>query len=655
MPSAWRRGLTLAARGAGGAVFVAVLSFCGSADSIAPEKAVEPKEPTQIVRVAASVRIVLPYSSLAVGDSMVAVAVVLDADGVTIPDRPAQWSSGNPTVATISAASVITAIAPGTATITAKVDQLTATADVEVTAPPPPTAPPQTALPELPRRKVDTKYVQPTGLVRQVRAGDNLQSAIDQAARGDVIELEPGAVFTGNFVLRAKPGSGWITIRSATPDAALPAEGTRVQPSLHQSLMARLQTADPNKSVIVTAAGASGYRLLSLEITARSDVTSLYALIQFGDGSSAQRTIESVPSDLILDRSWIHGHASLNLLRCVALNSGSSAIIDSYLSDCHAKGFDSQVIEGWNGPGPYKIENNYLEGAGENVMFGGADSQLPELMPSDIEIVRNHFYKPVAWKGVWTIKNLLELKVGRRLLIEGNVFEHCWVDGQTGFALTFKSVNQGGRAPWSQTSDVTMRYNLVRRSAAGLNIAGKPQANPAIPMSKVLIEHNVFSEIGDFAGTSNGRMLMLMNELRDIEIRHNTLLHNAQVGQFILFADKGPARGFIVRDNIATKGGPWGAVMGTVPQGVQALASFAQTYTFAGNVIVGLQSNLLGMYPTNNHYIATLDGVGLADYANGDFSLTQSSQYYGAGTGAGNPGADWALVSARIRGVVQQP
>jgi hypothetical protein len=633
-------------------VFAVTFSFCGSADSVAPEKRVEPNDPIQIVRVAASVRIVLPYPSLEVGDSMIAVAVVLDADGATIPDRTAQWTSANPSVATVSDASVITAIAPGTTAITAQVDQLTATADIEVTAPPPAAAPPQTALPELPRRKLDTKYVQPTGVVWRVRAGDNLQTAIDGAGRGDAIELEAGAVFTGNFVLRPKGGTGWITIRTATPDESLPAEGTRIQPSLHQSLLARIQTADPNKSVFVTAAGASGYRLLGLEITARSDITSLYALIQLGEGNSNQRTLESVPSDLILDRVWVHGHQTLSLLRCVALNSASSAIVDSYLSDCHAKGFDSQVIEGWNGPGPYKIENNYLEGAGENVMFGGADSQLPELMPADIEIVRNHFYKPVSWKGVWTIKNLMELKVGRRILIEGNVFEHCWVDGQTGFALTFKSVNQGGRAPWSQTSDITMRYNLVRRSAAGLNIAGKPQANPAIPMSKVLIEHNVFSEIGDFAGTTNGRMLMLMNELKDIEIRHNTLLHNALAGQFLLFADKGPARGFIVRDNIATKGGPWGAVMGTAPQGIQALAAFAQTYTFAGNVVVGLQSNLLSLYPINNHYAASLDGVGLADAANGDFSLTPASQYYGGGTGAANPGADWTLVSERIRGVV---
>ena len=62
---------------------------------------------------------------------------------------------------------------------------------------------------------------------------------------------------------------------------------------------------------------------------------------------------------------------------------------------------DSQAIAGWNGSGPFKIENNYLEAAGENVMFGGADPKIPQLVPSDIEFRYNHCAKPVSWqKGI---------------------------------------------------------------------------------------------------------------------------------------------------------------------------------------------------------------------------------------------------------------
>ena len=43
--------------------------------------------------------------------------------------------------------------------------------------------------------------------------GGDLQSALNQAQPGDVILLQAGATFTGNFVLPNKNGTGWITVR----------------------------------------------------------------------------------------------------------------------------------------------------------------------------------------------------------------------------------------------------------------------------------------------------------------------------------------------------------------------------------------------------------------------------------------------------------
>src|SRR6185436_9772860 len=125
-----------------------------------------------------------------------------------------------------------------------------------------------------------------------------------------------------------------------------------------------------------TAPGAHHYRLLAVEVTVASNVTLNYGIVTLGDGGGAQNTLAQIPHDLILDRVYVHGHSTLNVSRCVAVNSASTAVIDSYLAECHAKGFDSQAICGWNGPGPFKIVNNYLEGAGENVMFGGAPMKI---------------------------------------------------------------------------------------------------------------------------------------------------------------------------------------------------------------------------------------------------------------------------------------
>ena len=109
---------------------------------------------------------------------------------------------------------------------------------------------------------------------------------------------------------------------------------------------------------------------------------------------------------------------------------------------------------------------------------GGADAKVADLVPSDIEIRRNHFRKPLSWKegnseygGIkWSVKNLFELKNAQRVLVEANVFENVWVEAQTGYAVLFKSVNQDGSAPWSVTQDVEFRDNVVRHCAGAINI-----------------------------------------------------------------------------------------------------------------------------------------------------------------------------------------
>ncbi|MGQ0643799.1 MAG: hypothetical protein ACT4P6_23870 [Gemmatimonadaceae bacterium] len=528
---------------------------------------------------------------------------------------------------------------------------------VPIQPPPPPGPTPIPAAVELPRVTVDTRYPTTTGRSIAVNAGGNLQDAINLASRGDEIVLQAGATFTGGFLLPEKPGTasdGWIVIRTSHL-SSLPPEGTRATPQ-HAVAMPKLVAANASQSVISTAANARGYRLVGLEISAAPTVIQLGALVRFGDGSAAQNDLTRVPTELVLDRSYVHGHPLLNLQRCVTLNSATSAIIDSYLSECHGKGFDSQAILGWNGPGPFKIENNYLEGAGENVMFGGADPAIQGLIPSDIEIRRNHFYKPPAWVGLWTVKNLLELKQGSRVLVEGNVFENCWVDGGTGFAINFKSVNQGGRAPWASTSDITFRYNAIRNVAAGITLAAHPEVQPAVAAKRLLIAHNLFENVGSFNATSNGRMIVLQGGLADVTITHNTLMHGQFTGsgQFILM-DLGrdpPGTNLIVTNNISTWGGPFGAVMGRGPQGMQALASYSSKYAFERNVVIGLPRNLVAGYPPNNSYPAIADEVGFMDVASGDYRLASWSPHRGAATTSADPGADISTLRQKITGVV---
>jgi hypothetical protein len=504
--------------------------------------------------------------------------------------------------------------------------------------------------PELPRASVDTRYVPPTGKTMTVRAGGDLQAALDAARRGDAILLEAGARFVGNFTLPAKAGSGWITLRSSAADGQLPPEGTRVTPSFAAALP---KIVSPNSlSALRTAPRANHYRLIGVELTVAPDVMLNYGIVTLGDGSRAQNSRDEVPHNIVLDRVYVHGHASLNVNRCVALNSATTAVIDSYLAECHGKGFDSQAICGWNGPGPFKIVNNYLEGAGENLMFGGADPSIANLTPSDIEIRRNHFTRPVSWKGVWTVKNLFELKHAQRVLVEGNVFENNWVDGQDGFAILWKSVNQDGGAPWSVTRDVTFRRNKVRNSSAGIDVAARPEAHPAVPASRFKIVDNVFDNINVGAFTGHGRLFQLLGGPADVIIEHNTTLSGDGSNAAVMMDGAPPQMArFVFRDNVMTRG-QYGVFGGNAGEGLTGLTFYAEPgFKFERNVLIGPDDG--AVYPANNSFPANVAAVGFVNAAAGNYRLATRSPYRKAGSGGRNPGADIDAVDAATRDVVR--
>jgi hypothetical protein len=343
-----------------------------------------------------------------------------------------------------------------------------------------------------------------------VPAGGDLQAAIDRARPGDVILLEPGAIYIGNFTLPATSGARYITIRSAADPSRFPARG-RVRPE-HAAWMPTLRS--PNTApALATMPGAQRWRLQWLAFAANAG--GFGDIITLGDGSSGQRDLQSIPRDLLLDGLIIRGDAVRGQKRGIALNSASTIIRNSDIRDIKAVGQDSQAICGWNGPGPYLIENNYLEGAGENVMFGGADPYVPDLVPSDITFRGNYVAKPLAWRqpgSRWTVKNLFELKNARRVLIESNVFEYNWGAAQSGYAILFTPVNEEGRAPWTVVSDVTFRYNVVRHVAAAVNILGYDYQGVSQQTRGIRIEHNLFYDVNGSRWGGDGRFLLMGDE-----------------------------------------------------------------------------------------------------------------------------------------------
>ncbi|HEX2476093.1 MAG TPA: hypothetical protein VHK01_15185 [Lacipirellulaceae bacterium] len=490
-------------------------------------------------------------------------------------------------------------------------------------------------LPELPRTVVDATYSPLTGQRIHVPAGGNLQAAINAAQPGDTIELEAGAMFSGNFTLPRKSSPGWIHIQSASYET-LPEPGRRATP-VDSPSMPRIVT--PNTApVFKTQAGASQYRLIGLDIgaTLQNQSTTVFNLLDFGSDSTSATHL---PSDLIVDRCYIHGNQNANVRRGIALNSIRSAVVDSYIDEIHEHGADAQAVGGWTGPGPYLIQNNFLAAATENIMFGGSPPGVANLVPEDIVIRDNHLLKPLRWKASdpsfdgndWSIKNSFELKNARRVLVEGNVFENNWADSQVGFAILFTVRGEDGQAPWSAVQDVTFRHNIVKNSDHGVNISAYDDSGASQQTSRILIANNYWDQVG-------GRLFQILNApeggTNGVTIEHNT--SNRAGNQFLNMGDtrNQPNINLAVRNNLGPAG-QYGVFGGGVGSGTAALDAYAE-WTFEGNVLAGASASA---YPPNNFYPSNFpQDIGFVDAANGDFRLSSSSPYT---TDGNDPGVDF--------------
>lgn len=482
-----------------------------------------------------------------------------------------------------------------------------------------------------------------------VGVGGNLQAAINAAQPGDIIVLQAATTFVGNFVLPVKPGAQFITIRTAVDDSVLPGPDQRIGPQ-HEGLLATLRS--PNAlPVLRTAPGAHHWQLVGVRILGGGGSADIITL---GSGSTQQNDYGQVPQHLVLDRVIIRGDPARGQKRAIALNSGTTTIRNSHIADIILGSQETQAIAGWNGPGPYLVENNYLEAAGVNILFGGAEPFIPGLVPSDIVIRRNHMTKQLAWRNVpQSVKNLLELKNARRVLIEGNVLEHNWVDAQNGYAVLFTVRSPSVRATWTTIEQVTFQNNIVRRSAAGINVLGH-DANRTQQTRGILIRNNLFSEIDHNVWGGSGTFLQVGDAPADITVEHNTIIQSGN----LVTAYGGsatspmPIVGFRLANNIGLHNtyGIFGTGKGV---GNGAITAYFPGGVIVRNVLAGGQANL---YPPSNLFPAPPELMAqFVNPAAGAYDLQPSSPLRGVGTDGGDLGVNFDELNRAISGGACDP
>jgi Putative Ig domain len=559
---------------------------------------------------------------------------------------------------------------------------------------------------ELPRVYVasDLSDTPAPGSVISVAKGGDFQRALDSAKCGDTIALQAGAVFTGAFTVPAQAcdDAHWIIVRTSAPDSSLPPEGTRISPcyagvsslpgrpalncASTNNVLAKLQFSAVGSGPLILANGASHYRFIGLEITRTPGTGVVYNLVSHQTDGAADH--------IILDRSWVHGTAHDETTRGVMLSGAQyAAVIDSYFTDFHCvarTGWcgDSQAIAGGLGSlstGPLKIVDNFLEAASQSVLLGGGPATIT---PADIEIRRNHMFKPLTWMvgqpgyvggadgNPFIVKNLIEFKNAQRVLIEGNVFENAWGGfSQAGFAILLTPKNQtlGGAnvCPICQVTDVTIRYSTISHVGGGLQIAnglsdngGRPLAGERYSVHDLTaddIDPTKYDGYGTFAQVSMGPGAPV---LQSVTISHVTAFQPNVLLNLGDDTTMNPAmRNFVFTNNLVnagtaptqtTGGGTANCAFYSAP--LTSLAACFTAYTFSHNAIIATPANFSpSKYPAGNYFPASATAVDFVNYNNGnggDYHLQSASRYKNAGTDGLDLGANVDAVQAAVAGVL---
>jgi len=557
---------------------------------------------------------------------------------------------------------------------------------------------------ELPRAYVRSALADtPTpGKALEVKAGADLQRALDEAACGDTIRLQVGATFTGRFTLPAKncDDSHWIIIRTSAPDTALPPEGTRITPcyarveslpgrplfhcSSVENVVAKLQAygTQPTGPLILSD-GANHYRLLGLEIT-RPTGGSMAGLVQ-------PPSPAATANHIIFDRDWIHGTSQDETARGILLVGSYFAVVDSFFTDFHCIArsgacTDSQDVAGGVGnssTGPYKLVNNFLEAAGESLILGGSRATAA---PTDIEVRHNYFFKPLIWKpgqagfvggpdgNPFIVKNHFELKNAKRVLFENNVLENTWGGfSQEGYSILLTPRNQEGGGgmnlcPECEVTDITIRYCHISHVADGITLGNGRSENGGVPRDgqRYSIHDVVFDDIDGNTYHGNGFLVLIGTSpaggvpiLQHVKIDHITAFPSRAVlnvggPQSEKMAD------FTFTNSIVYAGGtPYpftstGGGRGNCSEGVlepeRMLKQCFSSYVFAKNVIIGSPPVA---WPPSNVVVPNASAVRFVDYRGaqgGNYHLQTTSRFSKAGTDGKDLGADINAVDLAIAG-----
>lgn len=500
------------------------------------------------------------------------------------------------------------------------------------------------------RKEIDSAFPAPPApgpITLRVKVGESVQNAYDTLVpTGGIIRLAPGR-HNGDlkFVERA-PDAKVIIFTSDTenlppPDKRispdyLPALGVLAGVTMNQASL-RIQ----NKARQVTFA-CVGFA---------PPPTKSYTHVDMGGDKNTMKTPADRPDAFIWDRCYFFGDPILGAHRGIALNGSNIIVRKSYFKDIFEPGRDCQAMAGWNGGQNILIDDTYLEGGAQCLMFGGSDSASPEMTCQDIIVRACDFYKNYAWMllpNQPSIKCHFEIKNVKRLLMENCLFQQCWArDWATGVSIMLKACNGENIETWATCEDVELRNLVIRRVGSVFGLIGKNDSNRESDWMRRIKITNILAydiNVDTWKGTGRGVIFTKpCQEYFDLDhITYHTNQHSWMYTSFPSTMPKGPHFGFT---NSIVAESDYGYFSESSGVGFTAIPKDWTSSQVEGNVYkIGTRTQ--GITPANN---LRLTPAQWDDSFYSDHSIKPESEAAKVKTTDGKlPGAEVALLKENV-------
>jgi endonuclease/exonuclease/phosphatase family metal-dependent hydrolase len=169
-------------------------------------------------------------------------------------------------------------------------------------------------------------------------------------------------------------GNKYVTIRPVDI-SWLPNGLKRVTPSMAGN-MPKFISPFNNASVIrIAGVGRKYLRVLGCEFK-KPAAQLLGSMLAIGtDGNNAPTAYNQLPDHVMFDRCYMHGNLNDDTTRCFLIYANDFSAINCYFEHFKDAGADAQVAATIDGKRQAFV-NNWLEGYGENVIWGGAGTNI---------------------------------------------------------------------------------------------------------------------------------------------------------------------------------------------------------------------------------------------------------------------------------------